>query len=273
MKSEWRFIFETRDFRFDREHSFAGKASRPSLHDANAHEYIEFVMQILPSEQSAPAGIEQFGWVSLTLQGSVTETEPLAYDLAGMLEGQIAFEHGDFRLWGGLVGCQLIPESPVDEEETKNASFNVRARFVEIPSTPSFDSATFAKKSSTHLDRALVSQFNETKRDSSPIRQFLGYFKVIESLYFTDKNRKTIKQVLKNNVELRLIFDSVVGNGHNYEDFIDKAVDIRGECAHLKLPSGYGIAPGDPAIQKRVTPYLGALQEIARQAIAGTYRK
>lgn len=266
MKSEWEFKFETRDFRFQKEHKFMATANEPVAIGDRPVERLEFLIRVVPSEIDPPPFVEQVGSLFITLPYSYDDTKSFAYHIAGMMAEQITFQSGDFRIHYGLVMCKRIAETPEEEEEFGDELYSAEVHLEEVLPAAEFNSTAFAQVPSNVLHPGLISQYNDTQRDSSPVRQFLGFFKIIESLYHSDDNKKTLKQAICTSSELRAVYESVVESG-DFELFAKTIVDIRHRCAHLKLGSGFGYAPSDPAIESEVKPYLPLLAEMAYQCI------
>jgi hypothetical protein len=268
MKSEWEFQFETRDFHFEKEHKFLATANNPVLLGEKKVEQLEVAIKIVPRDATPPPFVEQLGSMFITLPYSKEESKSFAYYVAQMMEDRITFQSGDFRIRYGLVKCKRIAETPEEEMDFGDRLYSIEGRVVEIIPTPSFNSEVFKALPSYGLHAGLISQYNETKRDTSPIRQFLGFFKILESLYHTGGKRQTLKQALLDSTDLQMIYTSLVKDD-NFEGFANDVVEIRHRCAHLKLGAGFGYLPADPAIESEVKPYLPLLEDITYACIIG----
>ena len=132
---------------------------------------------------------------------------------------------------------------------------------------PSFNSDGFKKSSSVPTDVRLMSQFNLASKETSTVSQFLGYFRILESLY-SRPNRDGIAQDLKTSTELEDIFKQVFVSG-NFGEFIEAIVHARHRCAHLKIDQGFGYAPVDSEIMTKVEPYVAPLRELSYHCIRG----
>src|SRR5437868_11654562 len=108
MKSEWEFKFETRDFRFAREHKYIAIANEPVTLGDRSIEKLEFFVRIEPSDEKPKPGVDQIGSLFITLPGSQSETKDLAYQLAANLADRVTFQSGDFRVQYGYVVCKRI---------------------------------------------------------------------------------------------------------------------------------------------------------------------
>lgn len=269
MKSEWEFKFETRDFRFEREHKYIATVNEPVTLGDRSIEKLEFLVRIAPSDTKPEPGVDQVGSLFITLPGSQSETKAFAYQLAANLTDRITFQSGDFRTQYGYVTCKRIPENKQEEEEFGDKLYSIEFVLTEVLAPEPFDSVAFVQPPTQSVHLGLVSQYNETKRDSSPIRQFLGFFRILESLYHSQDEKKTLKQALGSSSELKQVYTLLVDN-ENFDAFIENIVDIRHRCAHLKLQKGFGYVPADPAIGVEVQPYLPLLNEMTYICIRGT---
>lgn len=266
MKSEWEFKFEARNFRFEKEHEFKATTNEPVVIGDWSLDQLEFFVQIVPSVAQPPPLVEQVGSLFITLPYPQSETKSFAYYVARIVADQITFLSGDFRINYGLVFCKRIAETPEEKAEFGDKLYSAELRLQEVIPAAIFDSGTFAQMALCRSHPGLISQYNETKRDSSPIRQFLGFFRILESLYHLDDKKRTLKQALYQSSELRGVFASMVDNG-DFDTFVKNIVDIRHRCAHLKLGAGFGYVPADPAIENEVRPYLALLAMITRICI------
>jgi hypothetical protein len=265
MKSEWRFDFETRGFVFEKEHKYKATYDEPITLDGQLFEDLEFFIRISPSEKKPPPMVAQIGTLYLTLPKGPAETKAFAYHVAKQIQERITFQSGDFRLKGLFVG-KIITETPEEEEKYGDRLYYMDIHLQEVVPPPSFKSNSLVDipLKPTHI--SLLSQFNETKNDDSAIRQFLGYFRIIESISHRKGEKQPLKNVLKSNHELRAIYNDIIKD-EDFDGFIDKIVNTRHKCAHLKIDKGFGYTPSDPAIKKDLKPYLNILAELAYRAI------
>lgn len=270
VKSEWEFKFETRGFRFEREHKYTANPEAPIRLGDRPPELIECLVRIVPRDIKPPPLVEQVGSLHVLLPHSRDDTRLFAYHVANMIADRITFQQGDFRLLAGLVVCKRIAETAQEEVQFGEELYYVDMRLQEIDeTTPTFDSSRITTVPATPQHVALISQFNETKRDKSAIRQFLGYFRIIESIYVTTDSKLTLKQVLLQSPDLQAIYGVLV-QGESFESLVRKLVDIRHQCAHLKLSTGFGYVPIDPAVDHEVKPRLPLLAALAYYSIVGT---
>jgi hypothetical protein len=266
MKSEWQFQFETRGFRFEREYKYQAKLETPIRLGNREPEDIECFVRIEPSEAKPLPDIEQLGSIYITLPYSHDETRDFAHHIATIVADNITFHQGDFRIRYGLVVCKRIAETPEEEVEFGDKLYQVEAQLEEVVAAPNFESEKITHNPISPARQALVSQFIETKRDTSPIRQFLGFFKIIESIYHSTSGSISLKEALLGNLKLRQIYDSL-GTQNSYDTIISELVKARHQCAHLKLGKGFGYAPNNPAVESEIRPLLPLLGTLAHRSI------
>ncbi|HKO20817.1 MAG TPA: methylamine utilization protein MauJ [Acidobacteriaceae bacterium] len=139
----------------------------------------------------------------------------------------------------------------------------------EVVGSPEFDGSNLP--SIAHAPVELLAQFNETSRDKSPVRQFLGYFKILESLSNGAGGASHLGQALRAYSPLATHYAELQPN-KSLERFIDRLVARRHKCAHLKAGSGFGYAPHDPAVRDEVIPQLALLEELTYPCLAGSPR-
>ncbi len=268
MKSEWEFHFEARDFQFAREHKYRLLDGGPVSIGGRPPEELEPFVRIVPKpDVDPPPGVEQEGSIFIELPYPPEETRDLAFELAGHVAERIAFGQGDLRVSYSPVMYRRIPETPEEEESVGDRTYGIEARFREYEEAPAFSSERLLAALSSPERGALISQFNETRSDASPIRQFLGYFRILESIYCTQE-KIPLKRSLAENQELTAVYEGL-GLPEPYEEFIARIVEGRHRCAHLKLAKGFGYVPDDPAVNQEVVPLLDTLEALAYLSIKG----
>ena len=268
MKSEWEFRFEARDFHFEREHKYKVKSSELIQFGSRSPEEVDCLVRIVPSDKEPPPFVEQVGSLFVELPYSQKETRDFAFHIAARVADRITFQQGDFRIQYGMVLYERIAETPEEKQEFGENVYSVELIFEEVIGAPAFDSKGLTRTPSVPQHVALIAQYNETKRDTSPIRQFLGYFRILESIYCEDKERTPLKQVLVASNDLRSIHQMFFAAA-SFESTISELVEVRHRCAHLKLTKGFGYVPVDPAVEHEVKPHISALATFAYYSIMG----
>lgn len=266
MKSEWQFMFEAKDFVFEKEVKYLVTADELVSLGGRPPEKIEAMVRIVPSKEAAQGRVAQTGNMFITLPYSQEDTKEFAYHIAGVVTEQISFHSGDFSIHYGGVICKRIAETPEEEKEFGDKLYSIEMRLQEVIPPPSFRSDDISKTVFSPDVQALISQYNETKKDSSNIRQFLGYFRILESLFHSSNKKIPLKKAFITNEELRTIFDKYSAN-LDFEDFVKHIVNVRHKCAHLKMDKGFGYTPADPGVSEDIDPYLRLLAIITHNAL------
>ncbi|PTU30133.1 methylamine utilization protein MauJ [Stenotrophobium rhamnosiphilum] len=261
MKTEWQFRFEAINFHFSKEHKYKGTSEQALDFGNGLIDNFEFEARIEPEKnQECPPGVEQVGDLYITVALGLKEAKPLAYWLAQYMTQQISFQSGQFRINYGLVSCKRIPETEEEAQELGDRLYSVEVHLEEIMPSPAFNSEQFQKNVRKPIDMRLLSQFNDAAAENNPIKKFLGFFRILESL-FSGTRQEPLKTAFKSSDKLRRNFIELFPN-RNFEEFVNTAVDVRHRCAHLKLEKSFGYAPIDPNVDKEVRPYLLALEEL-----------
>ncbi len=268
VKSEWKFRFETRDFHFEREHKYNVKPSELIQLGNRPPEEVDCLVRIVPSDKEPPPHVVQVGSLFVTLPYSEKETRDFAFHIAAMIADRITFQQGDFRIQYGMILCKRIAETTEEEQAFGESLYSIELQIEEIIPAPAFDSNGPTRTPSTPQHPALNAQYNETKRDTSPIRQFLGYFRIMESIYHAGDERASLKQVLVASEDLRGIHKLLFTDA-SFESTISELVEVRHRCAHLKLSKGFGYVPVDSAVEHEVKPHISALATFAYWSIMG----
>jgi hypothetical protein len=267
VKSEWEFQFSTHGFRFDREYKYRMKIGDKVTLENREPELIEPLIRIVPSDHEPFPDTDQIGSMFVLLPYSPEETREFAFYCATTVAERISFTQGDFRIFGGVIFCKRMPETPEEEAEIGDSPYGVEMRLIEDLSPETFDSSALQSVPSAANRLPLIAQFNEAKRIKQPIAKFIGFFKIIESLtHATDENRR-LKAVLLGSTELRRIYSSVPSR-IDFESFVERASTARHNCAHLKINKDFGYTPLDSAVKLEVEPLLATLEMLASASIS-----
>tara|TARA_R110002124_G_scaffold249654_2_gene414757 strand:+ start:2161 stop:2970 length:810 start_codon:yes stop_codon:yes gene_type:complete len=261
LKTEWQFRFEAVNFHFGKEHKYKGASEQPVEFGNGSIDRLEFEARIEPENDCiCPSDVEQVGSLYITLGYGVKEAKPIAHWIAQYMAQQISFQSGRFRIDYSFVTCKRITETEEEEKEFGDKLYSVELHLEEVIPTPAFDSERFQESALKPIDMRLLAQFNDAAADSSPIKKFLGFFRILESL-FSGSKKKPLKTAFKESDRLRRNFEKLLPDG-KFETFVDEVVDVRHRCAHLKLDKSFGYAPIDPKIDEEVRPLLSALEAL-----------
>lgn len=269
MKSEWEFTYQARDCHLESEHKYLFTSSEPVQLEGAQLGPFESLVKVVPLPGEAPPDVEQIGTVAFELPLAPDLCKDFAYYFASMAVDRLAFHYrGDIRLMGGLVRFKRVPETPEEEAEVGDRPYGITLHLEEIVPSPSVDSLAGPLKDGRPIDPRLLSQFLETDRDASPIRRFLGFFRIVESFVHTANAPQGLKGAMRSNQQLRTLFQKLAPNV-SFDEFVETIVEIRHKCAHLKLGHGFGYVPTDPDVERALAPHLPLLRELARACVAG----
>lgn len=268
MKTEWQYRFKTTDFIFEKEHKYIGSNDGELDFGFGEIPNLEFEVRISPEQETdCRPGVLQSGSIFITLGMGLEEARPVADFLVRQIVERIAFTSGNISIWGSIY-CELLPETPEEVESVGDKPHTVFMHLEEvIDNSSSFDSKQFQELSEKPLDVRLLSQFNDACNEPSTVYQFIGFYRILESLYSGSKEYvRSMKKVFKSSKQLRMIFEKAFEQGE-FDNFIEEIVDIRHECSHLRLEAGFGYAPNDPRIKERVEPYIGPIKNLCYACI------
>jgi hypothetical protein len=269
MRSQWEFKLAARGCHFERAHTYIVSSGESIELEGAQLDSLECKMKVLPLDHETPDSVDQYVKLVFELPVAPEKCEEFAHYLASVAAERLAFHaRADLRVIGGLVSYKRIPETPAEEAEVGDRPYGMTLRLVEVVGTPSFENLGGKLESAVAIHPGLLAQFNETARDPSPIRKFLGFFRIVESFVHSGPVKGSLKKALKTNEKLLHRFLALKPN-QSFDDFVDAIVDARHECAHLKLDKGFGYVPADPRIEKALMPHLALLEELAYACVAG----
>lgn len=275
MKTEWQFHFETRDFIFEKKHTFDGKTNALASFNGKPvnSEELPFVVRVSPDNSCKSTNAMQAGKLFITVPLSHEKSAPVIKDLAFFIAQRISFEYGSFNIQGGMIICKKIPETLEEEKEVGNKPYAIEVNLIEAISPPRFDSKNFENQSKKPLDMGLVAQHNTTKNTPNPVDKFLGFFKILEKQFPPKNKNQSLKKCLESNIKLFKIYKSIFGfkspeeARNSFHSFIKSIVHARHRCAHLKAENSFGYDPIDPKIKDEVEPFLLPLEKLTYNTI------
>lgn len=280
MKSKWRFIFETYDFFFEKEHKYRGSIDdRRFLKENHIEEKIlNFEALIKPDKKKLTnySG-DQTGILFIILPLGVKESKNVAYFLAHSIADKISLDSGRMEFPIHLVDCEQIPENDHEKELIKGQEIYCEFSITEYLGPQPFNSEVFNKGTSVEVPLSIVKQFNIAKNSTNIIEKFNGLFKIIENFSPPKSKKQYLKQTILANEQLRDMFfkifpDSNRNKQERYESFISEIVDMRHECSHLKLYKDFGMAPTDPRVKEKIEPLANQLEILTYNMIKNVSR-
>lgn len=265
MKAEWIFQFECA-MKLETEYLYEVTLSPPVAIDPGAIRVNKTLARIVPKVSAAQAGAVSLGELYIELPGDVEQTKPLAIQLSRSISEQITFSQGRFKIDYALMCCKRIPETDDESSIVGDRPFWVNVSLQEALEPPVFDPTLFSGSMMTPETLPLIAQFNDTSQDKNPIRQYLGYFRIIESVHHSPYPNISLESALSQSDDMRQAY-SCFNRDEAYDDAIKRIIKVRHKCAHLKLPRGFGFTPLDPAVETEVRPLLQLVAAMARSCL------
>lgn len=277
MKTKWQFFFETTDFVFDKEYKFRGSIPKDAVTSTGkpTDEKIDFEMSIVPDEEQKHPTAEQTGIMYITIPFTYEEGREVVKGIAYLLSERISFDFGKMKINTGMILCERLPETPEEVEQVGDAPFAAEMNLEEVVSPPTFDAKKLSDQSAVNMDTRLVAQHNAAREHKNPIERFLGFFKIIETLYGPHSDKIKLKEALLNNGDLFVLFrktfkfETQEDYKREYTRFIEKIVKGRHRCAHMRLKKDFGYWSNDPRVKTEIEPFIGALEALTYYAIRG----
>lgn len=272
MKTKWQFFFETNDFVFREKHDFCGSIPKGAVSStpAASEEKIDFELSIVPDYSHPHAGS-----IYVTIPYNYEEGKELVKHVAYVFAQRISFEFGEMKLNTALILCERIPETPEEKELIGDAPYAAEMHLKEVVGSPTFDAKRLCEQSSVSLDSRLLEQHNSARMNPNSIEKFLGFFKIIETLFGPQNKDISLEDALLANATLYDVFTKVVRHDapelyrEEYKKLIPRIVGARHRCAHMRLKKDFGYWISDPRVKDEVEPYLGVLEALAYHAIRG----
>ena len=277
MKTKWKFAFETTDFIFAEQHNFKGTVPRGSVssspHDADHP--IEFDLSILPDNQRRNGAVEQTGILYITIPYNYEEGKEIIKGLAYQIVQRISFDFGNMNLHSGMIICERLPETAEERKLVGENIFAAEMSLVEVAERVVFDPKIIMAQSRISMDSRLVAQYNGAKECVNSVDRFLGFFKIIETLFGPHKPKVSLRDAfLENNSFHDLFakvfkFESQEQCDKEFRLFVVTIVDGRNKCAHMRLRKDFGYWASDPRIKNEVEPLARKLDLISYYAVRG----
>jgi hypothetical protein len=274
MKARWQFLIECKGFQFDRVYEFEGTLTHEQT-EALGLPCGDLLITIKPEADMGTVGVNQFCKMQILIHGSVEQTKDLACWVAVNASEYISFFHGELKVHSGLLMAERIPETSEEEEMLGDNRWFAEAHLVEVRPTPTFDGASFNKIAADQTVNAAIRHFNAAVKANNPIDQFLGLFRILEDFY--SPAHKYLKEALKRSSEPLKVacqYITYTENGNtgyltesDYYQLVDKLVETRHQCAHLKTKEGFGIPHGDLRVDNEVTPLIPPLRRLTFEII------
>lgn len=275
MKTKWEYRFETDGFVFPKKYSFLGQLNSDDenyLSEGYPSKF-DFNVQIEPNEKKKSDPDKQFGKLFLTVPFRYNKAKGIVNHILYKINTHINFEFGKFKIHGGFISGERIPDTDEEEVEIGEEKYFIHMVLETVPQEKSFSPKTLIDSLQKNADSELMVQYNHANNCTHPITKFVEFYKIIEDTYSKNFKGEIIKKTLKKS-DLKSVYETVCRNEDlecdNFEDFIDKIVDSRNKCSHLKNKRQFGYLPNDSRLENEVEPFIFLLKRITHEIIVNT---
>ena len=249
MRYEWQYSFTSKSLQFDKVVKYSITVHRES---SNPTDIIEGVIEIRPKTKEDNKASTS-GTVAVSIPFGVKEGTPVAHQIAQDFGQRMAFEFGDFQIGGALLFCERIPETEEEKKEVGELTHHIlQISLQTVPEKQIFNPESMNGSELPKYNQILLKLFNAAELKTDVIDKYLTRFKILEAEFIDNKSRFPAKTQLKSSKTLSDVFFSVATakskNDSAFQSLIDKFVDARGNCAHLKKYK-YGFLPGDQRLK------------------------
>jgi hypothetical protein len=279
MKTEWQFIFETKGFKFHQKIRYKGEVSKPDESNNNESK-LEYIVNIVPEDTEPFPGSDQIGKLLIEIPLRPKESKDLAYSIAYLFQENISYTHGKMKIHTGLIGGRRIAENDIEKHEIGDKPYFAEVRMETVDEPCYFDSQIFRSSTKRQNNLRLKAQYNTALAANNEIDKYTGLFKIIEDQFCGNKKKEYMKDVLKSSNKFFNIFSKTFfhsngstiksANFSKFTDFVDKIVNIRNQCSHLKHKNYFGYTYDDPRIKTEVMPAILELDPLIRHLIDST---
>lgn len=216
-------------------------------------------------------------WLELHLAGRPERYQPFIQQFASEVAEKLAFFYPGLHIEGGFSEAERIPENENEVAEVGEERHLVSISIREVdPNIPFSRDHLSLVPHMAGLER-IIRQFNSARQATSAIDQYIGMYKIIETLFYHGRGHAIL--VLKESSELRDILRNAYTvrqsddepwtspDDESIDSMIVDIVKMRDQCAHLREHNAFGYAPGDTAVFREVEPMVGIISSAAREAI------
>jgi hypothetical protein len=232
---------------------------------------VEFALS--PEGQSEKASVH--GTLFVSVPGPPEASHPLARILAHDFAEHVNLFYPGFRILGGLLVAERLPETAAEADAIAAGPFWATASLEEVPHQLPPDPELLQLFPYARDLLVPITQFNAATRTSNPIDGFLSAIKALEYLYHRSG---TFARSLQSSLELRTAVSQCLEMGEDdaphrppTEAEIDRLLadlaDTRNKCAHLRDNGNYGYGQRHPEIFSVVRPMLELLLDVTKHLL------
>ena len=267
MKTVWTFYFKTHGFVFENDYKFKGNVLIKAKRQVDKK--IEFDLFIEPEkEKERNIYFDQAGKISITIPFDKDESKKYIDLIIFQVSQKISYDFGNMEIDGGLVTGEQIPETEEEKEMLGDNTCFAEAN-IEILDKLTVSNPKIMNHNKKNIE--LMSQYNHATKLKSIIEKYTALFKVLENIYSKNVPRERIRSTLNNDDLFEMyreaFIESETVDRRKYIEFVDKIVDIRHKCSHLKNQHQFGYLPYDKELETEVKPIIEKLQHLIKYVI------
>jgi hypothetical protein len=266
MRYEWQYGFKSKSIYFDKVIRYGIDLKNGTLESTKLTQGTIEIRPNIRKESSTSSS----GTVAISIPFNIDAGSPVAHKIAHDFSQLMCFEFGDFQINWAILVCERIPETNEEKEEIGELThLLLQLSFRTVPEGISFDKRSINGLQLPRYNQVLMELFNNAEQKTDLVDKYLTRFKIVETEFIDNASRVPAKTQLKNAPALFNAFYSIALNHSKsravFDDLVDRFVDARGECAHLKNYN-YGFFPRDPRLKQLEVLEMN-LRELCRALI------
>jgi len=271
----FRFFWSSCVVSADTEIGFFATGSAPSPGDAAATlERARVEFRLSPEAESAQSKVN--GSLFVTVPGTPEDSHLLARMLASDLAEHLAFFYPGFRILGGGLTAERLPDTPEEAAAIAGAPFWATITFEEAVPPPTFDPALLKLFPYSRALAVPIAQLNASALATNAVDGYLSAIKVLEFLFH--RAGGPLASSFCHAGELREAVDACFAVRHadesvnslppaEIDDLLKGLAETRNRCAHLRASGSYGVRPRDPEVASVVEPRLEQVRTLAHHIL------
>jgi len=274
MQTEFKFLFSTYDFVFEKDYKFEGVIGDENepFRFGDETGKLKFEVNVVRERSKDRGEATQKGSLIFRVPLHYEEGKEIIFDLVYLVSQQINFNNvGKFEVNTAFYVGERIPETEEEIKEVADKPCFAQMSVIEYIGEPSFNVDQFLGHAfQSSMDFELIHQHNHAAQAKHPIDKYLSYYKIMEDI-FSSKEKISAKSLLNNEL-LKEIYNSAFEtpkDDNDYLEFVSTIVDVRHKCSHLKRNSDFGYVINDKRIEYEVEQYLDLMHYITYQLIVG----
>lgn len=270
--SEYVFIDEPIHIKFDAEVDMVPRESTLVKNNISMDGTIDILIDNVPPSRQKR---KHTGCIHITLPGRAEKFAPMADYLASSVATLLSFHYGQIDLQAGVRFAKNIPETDKEKKEIGDKPYYASMSIQEVPKGQPIKKDVLQLLLNYNKVERVMSMYVYAKMAINPLDEYLGFYKVIEALFFDRqgkaknilKENRDFTEILKNNLVFKSNPSKEEIRDKLIPGIIDDLINIRDECSHLKEKQQFGYSPVDPEVYEKVKPMTKIINAIAKSAI------